>query len=65
MSTSHPPLRSAGRPPVPAAASAAQKPTRVRYAILVMLLLATILNYVDRSSLGIVCLLYTSPSPRD
>lgn len=54
MSTSHPPLRSAGRPPVPAAASAVQKPTRVRYAILVMLLLATILNYVDRSSLGIV-----------
>ena len=30
------------------------KPSRVRYVVLSMLLVATILNYVDRSALGIV-----------
>lgn len=35
------------------AAASAQKPTRIRYFILALLLTATILNYVDRTNLGI------------
>lgn len=30
------------------------RPSKVRYVVLSMLLIATILNYVDRSALGIV-----------
>ena len=39
---------------LPDGAAASLRPTRVRYVVLLLLLLATILNYVDRSALGIV-----------
>ena len=39
---------------LPLAAEQTAKPTRIRYLILLLLLVATILNFVDRSALGIV-----------
>ncbi|TBW39020.1 MFS transporter [Siculibacillus lacustris] len=43
----------AARTVAPTAASPSAKPTRIRYFILALLLIATILNYVDRTNLGI------------
>ncbi|WP_321901006.1 MFS transporter [Paraburkholderia tropica] len=50
-------MKYAEEQPLPAgtpAWSQSEKRTKVRYAVLSMLLIATILNYVDRSALGIV-----------